>query len=260
MKKKAKSSLVEIDKLDPYQLMAVLGKKVIHPGGLRSTEEMLEMAKIISTDRVLEIGCGVGTTAIAIAKRYGAQVIAVDIDEGMIDIAIKNVNEAGCKDKVHILKADILNLPFEAGEFDCILIEAVTMFVDQKQAASEILRVCKKGGRVLDHEFIWKKIPPEEVKYCFTNQLCSGVYFDTTEDWVNLYKNTGLSDIQVKNGPFAMMTPSGFLRDEGVIKSVIIFVKMFSRMAYLRKMAWFMPKMITISPYLGYAIVSGIKK
>src|SRR6266511_3184149 len=31
----------EVEQLDPYVLMAVLGKRVIHPGGWQSTEELL---------------------------------------------------------------------------------------------------------------------------------------------------------------------------------------------------------------------------
>lgn len=31
----------EVETLDPYALMAVLGKQVIHPGGCRSTEELV---------------------------------------------------------------------------------------------------------------------------------------------------------------------------------------------------------------------------
>jgi hypothetical protein len=37
-------STAEILALDPYQLMAELGKTVIHPGGGRSTRELLDMA------------------------------------------------------------------------------------------------------------------------------------------------------------------------------------------------------------------------
>jgi hypothetical protein len=36
----------EIEQLDPYALMAVLGKRVIHPGGRRSTEQLLARADL----------------------------------------------------------------------------------------------------------------------------------------------------------------------------------------------------------------------
>jgi SAM-dependent methyltransferase len=247
------------DTLDPYQLMAVLGKKVIHPGGQRSTEELFAIARLEPTDRVLEVGCGVGTTAIAVAARFGAQLTAVDVDPMMIELAGENVRKAGCADQVRVLQADILNLPFEAGEFDCVLVEAVTMFVDRPQALSEILRVVKPAGRVLDHEFIWRTRPPKKVQDCFASQLCPGVTFDTVEEWVSLYQNAGLSDIQTVTGPFAMMTAPGFLRDEGILNTLAIWGRMFSRRAYLRRMMWLMPKMLTVRPYLGYVILAGTK-
>jgi 2-polyprenyl-3-methyl-5-hydroxy-6-metoxy-1,4-benzoquinol methylase len=75
---KRRLTAAEIGALDPYQLMAELGKTVIHPGGGRSTRELLEMARIQPHHRVLDAGCGIGTSAAQIAQRYGCQVVAVD--------------------------------------------------------------------------------------------------------------------------------------------------------------------------------------
>jgi hypothetical protein len=57
----------EISDLDPCKFMAVIGKRVIHPGGRASTEALLARAQINASDRVLDVGCGVATTAIQIA-------------------------------------------------------------------------------------------------------------------------------------------------------------------------------------------------
>ena len=58
----------QISYLDPYKFMAVIGKRVIHPGGRASTEALLRRAQITGSARVLDVGCGVATTAI----RYDA--------------------------------------------------------------------------------------------------------------------------------------------------------------------------------------------
>ena len=58
----------ELAALDPYKFMAVIGKRVIHPGGRASTESLLRRAGITATTRVLDVGCGVGTTAIEITQ------------------------------------------------------------------------------------------------------------------------------------------------------------------------------------------------
>jgi len=39
----------EISSLDPYKFMAVIGKRVIHPGGRASTQELLRHADIRTT-------------------------------------------------------------------------------------------------------------------------------------------------------------------------------------------------------------------
>jgi ubiquinone/menaquinone biosynthesis C-methylase UbiE len=132
----------EVAALDPYQLMGVLGKRVIHPGGRRSTEELFELARIEPGHKVLEVGCGVGTTAILIAQRFGATVSAVDLDERMVQATQGNVAAAGLSDSIEVAHADIQGLPFADAQFDRVVIEAVTMFVDRKRAAGECVRVC----------------------------------------------------------------------------------------------------------------------
>ncbi len=81
----------EVEALDPYMLMAVLGKRVIHPGGKLSTEELFRRADFAAGQRVLDVGCGVGTTAIEVAGRFGAHVTAVDVHEDMLAEARRNV-------------------------------------------------------------------------------------------------------------------------------------------------------------------------
>jgi 2-polyprenyl-3-methyl-5-hydroxy-6-metoxy-1,4-benzoquinol methylase len=67
----------EVAELDPYVFLAVLGKRVIHPGGRRSSKELFRRADFRSDQQVLDVGCGVGTSAIAIARQFGAKVTAV---------------------------------------------------------------------------------------------------------------------------------------------------------------------------------------
>ena len=165
--KLSRLSAHEVDQLDPYAFMAVIGKKVIHPGGKRSTEELFRFADFAPGKRVLDVGAGVGTTAIDIANRFGCEVTAVDIDPGMLARAEINVRAAKMDGQVTIAEADIQSLPFVADSFDRVVVEAVTMFVDRPRAAAEVVRVCQPEGRVLEHEFIYRKPPTQEVRRIF---------------------------------------------------------------------------------------------
>lgn len=68
-----------VAKADPYLLFGLLSKKIIHPGGRCATEELLAEGDFRSEHRVLDIGCGVATTSLEIARRFGSTVIAADI-------------------------------------------------------------------------------------------------------------------------------------------------------------------------------------
>jgi SAM-dependent methyltransferase len=248
----------EIAALDPYQLLGVLGKQVIHPGGRRSTEELFELARIEPGHKVLEVGCGVGTTAIEIAKRFRAEVCAVDLDQRMVQATQRNVAAAGLSDTIEVAQADIREMPYADGEFDRVVIEAVTMFVDRERAARECVRVCRPAGRVVDQEFIWRKAPPAEARRVFVGEVCPGIDFDSPSDWRQLYERAGLRDVELVTGPFRMMTPVGFVRDEG-LNTLRVMTTAFSRVAYVRKLAWLMRRMVRTMPYLGYVVVGGAR-
>jgi SAM-dependent methyltransferase len=249
----------EIAKLDPYKFMATLGKRVIHPGGRASTERVLTRAAITSSSRVLDVGCGVGTTAVKIARRFGAHVTAVDIAPLMLERAQANVVAARLGGLVTVAPGDIGDLDYRDGTFDVVLAEAVTMFVDRHRAAAELARVTKPGGRVLATEFFWRESPSPEAREIFMGQVCPGLQFDTVEDWVRLYESAGLVDLETESGPFEMMSARGFLADEGAGRSVAIMARVAARPANVRKMAWLMPRMAKAVPYLGYLVVAATK-
>lgn len=104
-------SAEDIRRLDPYGFLAVLGKRVIHPGGRHSTQELLELADLAAGQQVLDIGCGVATTAIQVAQRFHAQVTAADLAPLMLARAHANVTAAGLDGQVSVEQADILALP-----------------------------------------------------------------------------------------------------------------------------------------------------
>jgi SAM-dependent methyltransferase len=248
----------QVQALDPYAFLAVLGKRVIHPGGRASTDRLLELAAVSPGDRVLDIGCGVGTTAIRLAREYGAQVVAADIAEPMRDRAQANVAAAHLADRVSVEDADIRSLSYPDNSFDVVVAEAVTMFVSRRRAAAELARVTRPGGRVLATEFYWREPPTEEAREVFLGQVCPGMRFDSIEEWTGIYGGAGLVDIETESGPFETMTARGFLADERG-HAPAVMARAISRPAYLRKMAWLMPRMSRAIPYLGYVMVSARK-
>ncbi len=249
----------DVRSLDPYTFFAVLGKRVIHPGGRRSTEEVFRLAELRPGHRVLDVGCGVGTTAIAMARRFGVNVTAVDIAPLMLERARANVQRARLEAQVKVESGDIVDLAYSDGSFDRVIAEAVTMFVDRPRAAAELVRVCGPGGKVLATEFLWRQPPSAQAREVFLGQVCPGMQFDDLQDWVHIYESAGLSDVQVRSGPFEMMTPRGFIQDEGIPNALAFMARTLSRPVYVRKMAWLVPRILQAVPYLGYIVVAGVR-
>lgn len=248
----------EVKALDPYAFLAVLGKRIIHPAGRASTDRLLEWAAVRPSDRVLDIGCGVGTTAIRLARECGAEVVAGDVAALMRDRAEANVTAARLTGRVTVGAADILALRYPDDSFDVVVAEAVTMFVDRQRAAGELARVARPGGRVLATEFYWRRPPTEEARQLFLGEVCPGLRFDSVQEWEEIYAGAGLVDVRTEVGPFAMMTPRGFLSDEGG-RAASVIARGMSRPAYVRKMAWLWPKMARAVPFLGYVLVMARK-
>jgi len=61
----------------------------------------------------------------------------------------------------------------------------------------------------------------------------------------------------VATGPLEIMTPRGFLADEGA-HALRVFAAALTP-ARLRTMAWLMPRMMHAVPYLGYVVIAGTK-
>lgn len=251
-------SAADVRALDPYALLAVVGKRVIHPGGRASTDRLLGWADVQPGERVLDIGCGVGTTAIRIAREREAQVTAADVSPLMRRRATANVSAAGLSGQIRVDAADILALPYADEEFDAVVAEAVTMFVDRRRAAAELARVTRPGGTVLATEFYWRRPPTAEARQIFLGELCPGLRFDSIEEWADIYAGAGLVDVRTEAGPFAMMTPRAFLADERAHAAVVL-LRVLSRPVYLRRMMWLMPRMARAVPYLGYVAVMARK-
>jgi len=169
-----------------------------HMGGLRATEELIELCHVNENSYVLDAGCGVGITSCYLAKKYGCKVIAVDVSEDMIKQAKKRAERKGVGDKIDFIVADVTSLPFKDNFFDAVISESVNAFIkDKRKAISEYRRVAKQGGYVGFNEATWIKMPPPELVEYLSNAL-GGAEFLTPDGWKNLLEEAKFSDIVVR--------------------------------------------------------------
>jgi cyclopropane fatty-acyl-phospholipid synthase-like methyltransferase len=70
-----------------------------HLGGLKSTEELLQMVHVDSAEEMLDVGCGVGLTPVYVAKRHSCRVVGVDIFDRMVQRSQERAQREGVQDR-----------------------------------------------------------------------------------------------------------------------------------------------------------------
>ncbi|MDP3760695.1 MAG: class I SAM-dependent methyltransferase [Ramlibacter sp.] len=108
---------------------------------LQPFEDLLvEGVRSASPSRVLDVGCGTGSTTVAIARLLGngGQCTGVDISQPMIDAARARAAREGVAASFVI--ADAQTHPFEPGGFDMIVSRFGVMFFQDPVAAFANLR------------------------------------------------------------------------------------------------------------------------
>jgi ubiquinone/menaquinone biosynthesis C-methylase UbiE len=98
--------------------------------------------------KLLDAGCGYCVHTVRLAKK-GFQITAVDFSNSALDRARETIAAAGLADRVQLRRADLTELPFADGEFDCVVCWGVIMHIpEMQQALRELTRVLKPGGRL----------------------------------------------------------------------------------------------------------------
>jgi len=139
-------------RLTPQQL-ATLDQ--FHTRGLAATVELAKLAGIAADMSVLDVGSGLGGPARFLAATYGCRVTGVDLSEPFVDGARYLTERTGQGERVSFETASALELPFDDGHFDVVLLQHVAMNIsDRARLYREIRRVLKLGGRFAIYDVV----------------------------------------------------------------------------------------------------------
>ncbi len=109
-------------------------------------EDLCEALDIRSGQKVLDIAAGNGNVSLAAARRW-CDVVATDYVPALLERARERA--AAERLPIEFREADAESLPFQDGSFDVVVSTFGVMFTpDQDRAAAEMVRVCKRGGRI----------------------------------------------------------------------------------------------------------------
>lgn len=110
-------------------------------------EDICRVADPRPTQSVLDVACGSGNVALVAARRY-CNVAGIDIADNLIDRA--KLRAAAEGSAIDFRVGDAQALPYPDASFDVVTSVFGVMFApEQEKAASELLRVCRPGGRIV---------------------------------------------------------------------------------------------------------------
>lgn len=105
-------------------------------------------------ERILDLAAGTGASSAALAKG-GAEVVACDLSEGMIEVGRERHPE------IEFVHGNAMDLDFEDGSFDAVTISwGLRNIPDPQLALREMARVVRPRGRLVVLEF---STPPSRV-------------------------------------------------------------------------------------------------
>lgn len=114
------------------------------------TETALGIAAPNLGERVIDIGCGSGTTVLELANRVGSNgyVLGADISQSSVDKARERIAKAGFS-QAEVELADVSTHEFAPDSFDLAFSRfGVMFFTDPAGSFANLRRGMKKGGRL----------------------------------------------------------------------------------------------------------------
>ena len=142
-----------------YDLMNTAMTAGLHHGW---RERAADRARLEPGGSALDVCCGTGDLAFALAARVGAEgrVTGSDFSERMLDLAREKAT-ARPGAQVRFEWGDALELPYDDATFDAVTVGfGVRNLADLERGVGEMVRVTRPGGRVVILEITQPRRPP----------------------------------------------------------------------------------------------------
>lgn len=148
----------EDQRLIPQQLAPL---DQFHTRGLAATIELAKLTDIHADTAVLDVGSGIGGPARVLAATHGCRVTGVDLSEPFVDAARYLTERTGQSATVSFRVANALELPFDSGSFDAVLLQHVAMNIADRPALyREVRRMLQSKGRFATYDIVLNSDEP----------------------------------------------------------------------------------------------------
>ena len=135
-----------------------------HPEAMEHTNEIMAASVRLGPEtRVLDLGCGYGSTARCLAANFGCYVTGANISEKELALARERAAEAGLAHLLSFEYGDFHSLPYPDASYDVVWSqEAFLHAADKNGVLSECRRVLKPGGSLIFTDILVRRDTPDE--------------------------------------------------------------------------------------------------
>ena len=137
-----------------------------------------EKININETDKILDVGCGIGTVPRLLTKVYGKniQIFGIDLDQNLVEWGQRH----WCKsENIHLSQGDVYELDFPAKDFDIITSFGLIEWLDKPFIAlDEMMRVNKPDGKIITlvlEKGKYEKLPVNKKDQEFYREYLEGI-------------------------------------------------------------------------------------
>lgn len=212
---------VPVERMPGHWLLGGLGKRVLRPGGRELTDRLLESLAIGTSDDVVEIAPGLGSTTELVLACDPATYVGVDRDP----VAAKRVASIVAGPGRSVIEATAADTGLEDDSADVVFGEAyLTMQPagQKKKIIAELARIVRPGGRVGLHEVAFSPddLDPasrEAIRDALTDSIKVSVSPLTTAGWVELLEEAGFEVRDRHTAPLHLLEPRRLIADEGLL-------------------------------------------
>jgi len=213
---------VKRDNLPGYWFLASLGKKVLRPGGIELTRQMLKALDITEEDSVVEYAPGLGITAQLALEKNPRSYLAVERDEAAAQLL--NEKFRATPETRRCLSADASD-PIPLPDASATVIYGESMMTihteeEKERIVNEVHRLLKPGGRYAMQEL---SVTPDDIPADEAEALRRVVMHavrhlawpKTTGQWKAFMEDHGFEVIAELRRPALLLEAERLIEDEG---------------------------------------------
>lgn len=160
--------------------------------GTGSLVRLIEELNLQKGSKVLNLGCGIGKTVEYLVKKLGVKVVAGDIFEYIIEAARRRALKGSWASYVDFIIIDREAPYFGYEEFDGIVCETLTSFIDHPKAADAYFKALKPSCKICLIELVWHRPAPKGIEEAIEMKFKTKLKILTDEEWRALFHKVGL--------------------------------------------------------------------